>query len=669
MVPRTIRAAYCIVAVVALLISLLGMRTADQGSAAGASNVLTAVGGPGALNNARLAASLADVAARSGATVARTVTDPSSPSTRRTVLVTTAPGSVGARWSAAGYPDFTRSMTTRVRPMSDLDRYDASASYEVVGTRDSARAFATALREASFEVTLTVLQPTVQQVVVAGFQDTQGLVLVLLLGCGSLCLVSSAGSPRRFALRRMAGRSRTTAVVSDLVATGTGLVTMAAAVLLCTLVLAWYNGLARWPDLLVSMLVVWVLLTLSVVIVHVGGAVMAARSSLAAVVRGRRPTRSLPVLTSLARVPVTVLVVAACFDVAGSLAVVRDGGAERDRAAAGDAVQLWVTAEPRPDVATQTYWDRFGGFARDQLASRDAFLSAVGDIGTAVSPVPVLFVDEGYLRHHPLIAADGVPVRVESTPVMWSPAGAPIDRGAVRQELRQWSFHGSDTAVHAGTLAAHTRVYTYPGDSDVVSWLDDPVVVVVPDAGAVFTDDQLGSWLSTGDVVFEREALAREAIRQAGLTSEVSAVVAVGQEAAERAHSAALDALVDETSLVAATAIAVALAALAAVVHRRRSGQLVFARFASGWSVWRADRVLILGEVAVVLVATVAAFREASERGVGRSGQHSATDPAVLSAAGAIPVAIAVAAGVGLLGMVALARTRRTAVRGHGKET
>lgn len=670
MVPRTIRAAYAVAPLVACVIAFLGLFQADQSGVLGSSTSITAVGGAGSDNNARLASSLEHTARASGGTLVREVADRASPSTKRTLLVTGAPGSAGAEWLERGYPDFTRSMRTSVRPMSDLDRYDASAVYRVFGGQGPTRAFEDALREARFSVTATAEPSVLRLAISSGFGDLTGLVVIVSLGCAVLCLVSTAGAPRRFAVRHVAGHSRLVAAFLDLTAMRWSVVAAAALVLPVAGLLALYNGFARPTGFAGVGAVAWGVLVAPIVLTHLLGATIACRVPPATALRGLRPARSAVVLAVLARVPATVLVVATCFDLVGSAAVVRAGDAERELRAAGHSVQLWVTAEPRAERNTQAYWDRLGAFAGSGLTDGDAFLAAVGELRAPEGEsVPALYVDAGYLRRHTLTALDGTRVEAEDRPVVWVPSTRSHERDRIVEELRGWSLDRVADEVASGVLAGGTDAYTYPDDGDVAPWLRDPVVIVVPDPRATFPDDQLGSWLSTGDVVFASEGRARTALRSAGLTSEISAVVGVGQEAAERARVARVAERIDVGVLVATLLTACSLAVLAAVVHRRRHGQAVFVRFASGWSWWRANRELLVGELAFLVTAVVVAVRELSQRGVGRGGIDPASDPAAMSSPSAVPVAIAAALVVTVVSTWALSWTSRRAVRTHGRET
>lgn len=670
MVPRAIRAAYAVAPLVACVIAFLGLFQADQGGVLGASTSITAVGRAGSDNNARLASSLEDAADETGGTIVREVADPSSPSTKRTLLVTGASGSLGAHWLERGYPDFTRSMSTLVRPMSDLDQYDASAEYQVFGRQNVATSFGTTLREAGFEVTSAAMPSTLERTIGDGTSDLAGLVVIVSLGCAVLCLVSTAGAPRRFAVRRVAGRGHLAALSLDLNAAGWSVGTAGALVMPIGSLLAVYNGLARSADFALVSAVAWGMLLMPILFAHVVGGAIACRVPAAIAIRGRRPARSAFVLTVLARVPATVLVVTTCFDLVGSAAVVRAGDAERELRAAGDSVQLWVTGESRPERNTQAYWDRLGAFSGAGLTDGDALLAAVGELTASDGePIPALYVDAGYLRRHVVTAIDGTRVDAGDHPVVWVPSTRSPDRERIVDEVRRWSLDRVSDDVESGILASGVDVYTYPDDGSIAAWLRDPVVVVVPDPRAAFSEDQLGSWLSTGDVVFASEGRARTALRSAGLAAEISAVVGVGQEAAERARAARvaerIDAGVSATTLLTAAV----LAALAAVVHRRRRGQAVFVRFASGWSWWRANRALLVGELAFLVTAVVVTARELWDRGIGRSGLDPTTDPAAMSAPSAVPVAITAALVIALVSTWALSWTARRAVRTHGSET
>jgi len=213
---RSVRLAYVIPPLLAVVLAFLGATRLSESGVVGVSSVVTAVAERGTMSNGRIAVSLEDVARRHQATVVRTVADRSAPTARRTALVTAAPGTDGAEWLRDGYADFSRTVRTTVRPMAALDRYDPAGSYEVIGDDGAGRATAAALQAAGF-TTSSESVPVLDRLGVAGgVQGTSGLVGCLVLGCVTLCLVGTVGSPRRTAVRGLHGRSAWAIVGSEL---------------------------------------------------------------------------------------------------------------------------------------------------------------------------------------------------------------------------------------------------------------------------------------------------------------------------------------------------------------------------------------------------------------------------------------------------------------------
>ncbi len=144
--PRALVLAYAIPPVLAFVLAFVGLTVADETSVVGATSSVTVSLGGAARSNRIIAGAITRVAEEHHATVVRMVADRADPDGRRTALVTDAPGTLGEQWLRDGYPDFSSAVSTRVRPMADLDRVDPTGTYELFGDdaarRDLVRAFA-----------------------------------------------------------------------------------------------------------------------------------------------------------------------------------------------------------------------------------------------------------------------------------------------------------------------------------------------------------------------------------------------------------------------------------------------------------------------------------------------------------------------------------------------
>jgi hypothetical protein len=669
---RSVRLAYVIPPLLAVVLAFLGAVRLSESGVVGVSSVVTAAAAGGTTSNGRIAAALEDVARRQHATIVRTVADRSSPTARRTVLVTTAPRSDGADWLRDGYAEFSRSVRTTVRPMAALDRYDPVGSYEVIGGVGAEHATAAALQTAGFTTSSATVPVLDRLGVTGGTQDTSGLIGSLVLGCVTLCLVGTIGAPRRAGVSGLHGRSAGAIVCTELSeARATVLVVLVGAPVV-GLVLWLHNGLASWTTFAVSAAVFGAALLTPVVVATVLGALIAARQPIAVSLRGARPPGALVMLAHVARVPAVLLMVAAVFDVTASVAVARSDSGDRELRAAGDAVQLWVTPDPRPGSESQDYWDRIGDFVGAALDRHDALLTAAVEIGTAPGSgsVAALFVDAEYLRHQDLRARDGERIRATDDRItVWTPPGSDLDRPAVIRALTGWELRGATAEqrrhIGGGSLRS-AGVYTYAGDSSAVSWLTDAVVVVVPDAASVFTADQLGAWLSTGDVVFTSEAVADRAIDAAGLDGDFSAVVSVGQAAAERRRQAATAVGVGSLATVSALAVAVVLAVITTTAHHRRHGRLLFVGIAAGQTSFRANAELLLVEALLLAVGGIAVVTRWWQERPDGSGAVSALDPAARAAGLGGVTAAVVLVVLAIVAVAVVAVSTRSVVRSRG---
>jgi hypothetical protein len=669
---RSVRMAYVVPPVLAVVLAFLGCVQLSQTGVVGVSTVVTAAVGSGSTSNEMIAGSLERVAREHDATIVRTVADRSAPTSRRTALVTGAPGTRGAEWLQGGYDEFDPSITTTVRPMSALDRYDPSGAYEVVGDEQAGPATADALVAAGFETTSERVPLASRLGVTAGAEGTGGLIGALVLGCVVLCLVGTVGAPRRTVVRRLHGQSTWAVVLAEVAEVRTTLVVAALLAPVVALGLWVHNGLAAWTTFAVAAAVCCSALLVPVVTCHALGTVIASRRPVALTLRGDRPSAALVLVAQAARLPAVVVLVAAVFDLTSAAAVARSASAAQDLRAAGDTVQLWVTPDLRPGSETQPYWDRIGGVAGAALDEHRALLSAGTEVSTGVGrgTVPALFVDAGYLRRQELWTATGDRITGTGDRItVWTPSGSDIDRAALVRALTEWELRGASGAekreVGGGELAPR-RIYTYPGDASTASWLTDVVVVVVPAPSRVFTADQLGAWLSTGDVVFTSEHAADRAIDAAGLRDEFSAVVPVGQAAAEHQRRATTAVAIGVLAVVSSAVVAVVLAGLAVVAHQRRNGRSVFADVAAGRSFVHTHRLLLTVEGVLLAIATVLILDTWSQRRPDGTGAVSVLDPAAQAAGPAAVGAALVVLLVSVVSVVVTARSSRSVVRLRG---
>jgi hypothetical protein len=667
---RSVWLAYVVPPVLAVVLGFLGCLQVSQAGVVGVSSVVTTAADSGSVSSGRVAASLERVARAHDATVVRTVADRSAPTSRRTVLVTGAPGTRGAAWLQHGYRQFDTSITTTVRSMAALDRYDPSGAYEVIGDEQARRATERALVADGFDTTSETLAFLARIGVTEGVEGTVGLVGALMLGCVTLCLVGTIGAPRRTAVQGLHGRNTWSVVLTEVAEVRATFAVVAVIGPVVALFLWFHNGLAAWTTFTASAAVFCAALLVPVVVSHALGTVIVSRRPIAATLRGARTSGGLVLVAHAARVPAVLLLVAAVFDLSAAVAVERSGSAERDRRAAGETVQLWVTPDPRPGSDTQQYWDRIGAFAGRALDQHRALLSAAVEVSTGTGTVPALIVDSEYLRLQDLRTADGERITATDDEItVWTPDGSDRSRAALLRALTDWELRGASREQQrhlGGGELGSSEVYAYPGDASSRAWLTDVLVVVVPDPARVFTTDQLGAWLSTGNVVFRSEAAAVRAIASSGLEDDLSAVVPVGQAAAEQQRDAAAAVWASALAVVSSFSVAVVLATLGVVAHHRRHGRQLFAEFTAGTALLRADRGLLVVEAFLATVGAAVAMERWWQRRPDGTGAVSALDPVsdTIGAAGASSALLLAALSV--LGMVVIARSRRTVVRDRG---
>ncbi len=669
---RSVRIVYVMVPLLALVLGFLAAVEQSERGVPEASAALLATAGSSTESNGALAARLERAAAADGITVVRVVADPSAPDRRRTLLVTGAPGTLGSQWLADGYPEFARSITTTVEPMHVLDRHDTAGTYLIVGGGALVRV-ESEFRSAGFSVETERIGSILPVSWLEFGGGRSSLVSAVLLASAALCVVGTIGSPRRIAVRRLAGSGAVAVLSSEARALTSAVWTTMTLAVVAAAFLTVYNGFANPLVLARATSAALVVLLPPVVVVHLLCTLIAMRLPLPASIRGARPGGGLVFAAHAARIPAVVVVVLACFDLAGSAAIVRSGDAERELRAAGTATQLWVTPDPRPGAGTEQYWDRIGSMAARGLTDGTALLAATVEIGSGRGreTVPAVFVDGTYLDEQDVRAADGHRISADAQQMgVWTMPGNGLERDDLLRALRSWELRDAPARsvrhIGGGTLDGRS-LYTYPGDTTVPAWVDAAVLVVVPDPANTFSRDQLGAWVSTGDLVFTSPATASRAISDASLDSEFSAIVQVGQDAAERARRAARDAWVDAEALLASIVVAMGVGAIAATAHRGRHGRRMLVRIAAGnaWATVNAASLVVEGLVlAAAAIVTANTWWAARPDG---SGRISALDPVARSTdAAGLTAAIAVTVlSVAQLGMIAWSTSVTKRTRGR----
>lgn len=674
MAIRSVRLAYAVPPMLAIFLGVLGILQVDEDGILGTTSVVSAVGESASVSNKDLATRLESVASENKATVARLVADRNAPSMRRLLLVTNAPSSRGAAWLKSGYDDFSRSMSTRVRPISDLFRYDTAGSYQILGDEAARRAVVAVLTSAGFSVQSEQIPVATQLGINNAFADTGALVGSVVLGCAALCLVGTVGAPRRSAICRLNGRSTRAVLLAELSEVRFAAITLSLVAPLVALALWCYNGLASSVFLAQASGILLVLILLPVVATHMAGSVLACRVPIGAAIRGSRPSGPLVFAAQCARVPALLLVVSAMLDLVGSISMAQSGDVDRELRAAGDTVQLWVTPEPRAGVETQEYWDRIGHFAGRSLDNRQALLSAKVEVSTGRQggTAPALVVDGEYLRRQRLTASTGERIEAKAGSIdVWIPEASSLERRGILDALSSWELRGAPREQRDSLGGGRYRAaptYTYPGDSTIASWLTEAIIVVVPDPSAVFTADQLGSWISTGDVVFASSGTADRAIARSDVRHEFSAVVAVGQDAAERLRHAVGAVRVAAIAVFAASLVAIFLSAIAIHAHMRRHGRALFARVAMGWGILRANSVLFVIEGILLTLGLLGALNGWWALRPGGGNQLSALDPVARSAAAAGGGAGLVITGLAGVALTVLVSTARRTISNRGRD-
>lgn len=594
---------------------------------------------------------------------------------RNLYLVDGDPAVPGASWLAGGYRDFAQSTTTRIHPYGQLGNRTPVGRYDVFGSPAKAAELRDFLASRGLPADLDTI--TMWNSV----PSTVSLALCMMIFF-SIVVVGAAvlSGVRAYGVGRLQGLSYGSLLLADLRAGTTFWVGSGAVVTIGALVFAaLYNGLAAYGTYAAAMVVIDLVLTAVAFGANALVLLMIMQLRIQAALKGELPGRTASAMAYVLRA-VAVLVTV------GTLTTTLDVGTDLgSRLRSYDAYQRLGTTSALSlgnayTLAEQKkLGDTVGAWLRDQDRAGHIVLAGqeiLRDPNPLLNGRTVLYVNEAFLADQPVRlatggnyrAGGGLDVLVPSSLRGHEDAVAATFEALFHQDAKNTKFRAVDSADGQSffTYAIPSSASGNPGfpvpDRANVS---DPLIVVLPAAQGLLSNDSYAAFASSAMVLFPHPAVVKDAVAaDQALQTYVRAVVPLAEQAAVEQQTVArelrlalLTALIGMLVLVI-TGIGVVL------IHARRNSQLIFARHVNGWSFPAVHRGLLAVEAVVLLVLIgVLPYQ------VWRQNQELAVYQLTAGPAVSMTAAVALLLALMVCGMLAaLAHTHRRVVRDGASE-
>jgi hypothetical protein len=606
----------------------------------------------------------------------------------RTLYVVDGDPSVPAgEWLRGNYRDFTGSLTTTVRPFSEAGDRAPTGPYAVFGDYSKAQQLAAYFRSEGMTITRQFDRWSLDPRNLF-LQDEQVSALgMMMLVSIAVAAAGALVSARAYGVKRLQGLGFGSLLGYDLRASagywfGAGAASVGAALGL----LAVYNGLTGLTHYLITAFVINALLLVAAIGAHALVLLLLMRLRVLAAVKGELPGRTASTVAYVLRV-VTVLatLVLAQQVIATGVDVDRRSDALAEYVRAGNTSKVNLGDVWSKDDA-KTVLPLVGGWLRKEDAAGNVILAARTYLQDKDSPsgTSLMYVNERYLRDHPITLEDGTRFTGASEPVMLLAPAFWEGRDRLAASLAE---PGSELreSVRFKQLrtAANQQVFTYSSRSvgpraqgnvsADESFVTDPVVVFLPSAQGLLKDANLAALASQGRVLFPDPAVVSAALAaDPALGTYVKAVTPVQDQAAEEHRVVVQKFRLSLFSALAGMLVLIITGIGAVLIHSRRNAQWIFARHVSGWRFTTIHRVLLIFE-AVALVVLVGWLPYQSWKidqtiaEISASGLPAPMQPMVLGTPEWVATALLATLTVAGV-LIALARAHRRVVRDGASE-
>lgn len=609
----------------------------------------------------------------------------------RTIYLVDGDSSVGAgEWLRGGYEDFTRSLTTHVRPFAEAGDREPTGAYVVFGDYDKAVEMADFFASHGLTVGRHFDRWSLNPKDLF-LQDEQ----VTALGMMMLVSVAVAAAgvligARAYGVKRLQGLGYGSLLLGDLrIAAGYWLSAGAVAIGLATGLLAAYNGLTGIGFYLLTALIINCVLAGTAIATHALVLSLLMRLRVLAAVKGELPGRTASAVAYTLRVVTVIATVALAQQViATGVDVERRGDVLASYARLGSTSTInlgnvWSNSDRENVRSVAGKWLHDEDRAGHVLLAGRKYAQGPG----AFNGRDLIYVNDNFLRDQPIRLADGTDFKAADEPTLLIPSRLWDHRDDIAEYVRKSPDLRRDTTAslefrQAGT-AEGQEVFTYTsssvgplsqGNADAdQSFATDPVVVFLPSKQGLLTDHSYFAFASQGRVLFPDTRVVSDAVAaDPVLRSFVVSVTPVVDGAATEHRAVVQKFRLALFGLAAGLLVLLITGVGAVLIHTRRNAQWIFARHVSGWRFTTIHRVLLVFEAGALAVLIgwlpYQAWKINSQIADYQSrGTPAPFEPMVLGAAEWVATGLlAVLTVVGVL--TALTRAHRRVVRDGASE-
>lgn len=627
MLPRLVRLAYVLGVIVPAVLALQVFLAYDEleGSGASFQIVVQEISAAGRLSAADLDPALHEVALSTGSDIGRIEFDLTDPShIKRLFVVLGHEDGEAAHRLAAGFRHFSPEIDEEYRAFADIGEVDPRGYYVVWGEHADAEAFLVAMERVGLVGAIAPYPGSV------GDLATDGLVflgpaVVTATAVSILALMVMVGggvvmSAQAYGVQRLQGRSFGDAVRRDLAEVGRLLaVTLCVVTPLGGVALWFYNQGARVGELGVTVAVAVAVVLGVIVLTHVTAAGLAFRVPILAAVKGQFSAGWALVGILGVRVVGVLLAASVAFATVQAALQVADRSAAQARWSSDPgAVYVMISGQMGgDDPAVEA---RYAAMAHTAVDSGDAVL--VDDItqdlaetepltgfrqGPSPVPCPALLVSEDYLSRQPVLETSGArltAVAGGSVTVLAPTRCQDFARREVPKAVVGTGAGMGDPSFVFREIAADQAQFTYGTVNKLwdAALQHDAVLVVLPPDVDVLPDAFYGSYLTQGNVVFDDAETAERYVTEYEVEPIVVGIWSAREDAAAQYGEVVSNLRISLLSLAVALVVMVVTAVSVSAVHVRRSAQLVYVRYITGWPAWYSHRFVLVLELLLAML-------------------------------------------------------------------
>ncbi|BDR53820.1 hypothetical protein KIM372_17270 [Bombiscardovia nodaiensis] len=681
---QSIRWAVWFAALIAVLAPFLILDMFDRQAPLGVQATIQISGSSPRVSSADTLATIERLAAESHSNIAKLVDNVRSPGNARDLYLAIGDSaSDSASWLTHGYPDFSRTMTTRVHTLAAAAGQDPRGLYFVYGTPTTAAKLKKQLTNQGYEIAAK----TDYTISAIGFLLTQPVGIGIAVGALLLAMLAGMYSllnGKSYAVQGLQGRAFWQMTVLDLkvnlFACSLGTLVVAASTAVAS---ALYNGGSHWPPLAFWCCTAFLALLFLLVIAYLIGFWLAQSMPLLQALKGKLPVRMACAAIYCVRIPALIVTIWA-ISLAGLTVSTVAVEAQTQGAwkSASEDVRPFLSPNMSPEEE-DAYIQRTGRWlisaenegkmilAREQspplsqpssgtLPDQTANFLLVNDVylheqvvtdrtgrrlSTAGSKRVLLILPSSEIRQDALLSAARQWVNTQASRSGITPPEVEL---ALRLPGQQFFGYGSSLAPTSSTLCA-----------------DFPLLVVNSGTGVLTTDDY-GSFASQGDALLIGMNYAISSSRKAGLGQFIYAFANVAQQAADRFSKAKTDLYEHIVNLIVAFIVLIVSALAAAQTVVRGRAQRIFSRYVNGWSFFKTHAVLLSVE-AVLFLTPVLWFSYQAGLNAQIPAAQKPVNPLVLG--GWQPLLVVIVTGVSFLACtLALRYYTQVIVRTHSRE-